>query len=55
MKRVVVYKKNKFVYFYMINIRKNYFKAKLQNKKITNKLRISKKQFYKEINRLKST
>lgn len=53
MKKFVVAKNNKIIYFFIVNKRTNYYKAKLQKNKITNKQRISKKEFFKQILRIK--
>jgi len=48
----IVYKNKNWVYYYVKNIRTYYYRAKMNNKKMTKQTRIKKEKFYKDIKRL---
>jgi len=56
MKKYVIYRTNRLIYYYVTNIRKSFFKAKIRkDNKIYKKKRLSKDKFYNEISKLRNS
>jgi len=56
MKKYVIYRTNRLIYYYVTNIRKSFFKAKIRkDNKIYKKKRLSKDKFYNEISKLQNS
>jgi hypothetical protein len=51
----ILFKYNDFIYYTIKDTRTCYYKAKLNNKRVTKQTRISKEKFYNDILRLKKS